>query len=64
MRIGRRSKAQVARVRDLVFERDGHECVVFERASECAGGLTVVEDRTLDLSVVYALWASDIFDRR
>ena len=41
MRIGRRSKAQVARVRERVFERDGHECVVFERASECAGGLTV-----------------------
>lgn len=41
MRIGRRSKAQVARVREAVFERDGYECVVFERASECSGGLTV-----------------------
>lgn len=41
MRIGRRSKAQVGKVRDLVFERDGYECVVFERAGECSGGLTV-----------------------
>ena len=45
MKIGKRSKAQVNKVRKLVFERDRHLCVVhgslWQRLEPCWGDLTV-----------------------
>ena len=43
--VGKKSRSQVAKSRPIVFERDGHECVVagqFEALRwPCSGGLTV-----------------------
>lgn len=45
MRIGKQSRTQVAKIREQVFERDNHQCVVSGSMSSlewpCAGGLTI-----------------------
>lgn len=43
MAVGRKSKAQVAKVRKLVFERDGDACVVSHTKywASCTGELTI-----------------------
>lgn len=45
MRIGKQSRAQVNRVREQVFERDGYRCVVADSLTAleypCAGELTI-----------------------
>jgi hypothetical protein len=43
MSVGRRSKAQVNKVREIVYKRDGHVCVVAHTAygAQCSDELTI-----------------------
>lgn len=41
MSIGKKSKAQVDKVRQLIFERDGGDCIAAKVFGFCGGGLTV-----------------------